>query len=78
MMLGYLDNLEATANAIDVNGWLKTGDIGYRRQGLWYVVDRKKVVDRHYCFLCYHLAHYGANDKGYNQSSWMASCSNRA
>lgn len=43
MMLGYLDNAVATAGAIDADGWLRTGDIGYRRKGYWYIIDRKKV-----------------------------------
>ena len=43
MMLGYLDNPGATASTIDSDGWLRTGDIGYCRQGLWYIIDRKKV-----------------------------------
>ena len=43
MMLGYLDNPEATADMIDQDGWLRTGDIGYRHEGKFYVVDRKKV-----------------------------------
>ena len=43
MMLGYLDNPEATAEMIGEDGWLKTGDIGYRDQGKYYVIDRKKV-----------------------------------
>lgn len=43
MMLGYLDNPEATADMIDGDGWLRTGDIGYRDQGKYYVIDRKKA-----------------------------------
>lgn len=43
MMLGYLDNPEATADMIDADGWLRTGDIGYRDQGKFYVIDRKKA-----------------------------------
>ena len=50
MMLGYLDNPEATADMIDQDGWLRTGDIGYRHQGKFYVVDRKKV--------CHHIFDY--------------------
>lgn len=44
MMLGYLDNPEATAATIDSDGWLKSGDVAYRRQGLWYIIDRKKDI----------------------------------
>ena len=43
MMLGYLDNPEATAEMIGKDGWLRTGDIGYRVDGKYYVIDRKKV-----------------------------------
>lgn len=42
MMLGYLNNPDATAAAIDSDGWLKSGDVAYTRQGLWYILDRKK------------------------------------
>ena len=43
IMLGYLDNPGATAEMIGEDGWLRTGDIGYREQGKYYVIDRKKV-----------------------------------
>ena len=43
MMLGYLDNPGATAEMISEDGWLRTGDIGYREEGKYYVIDRKKV-----------------------------------
>ncbi len=44
MMLGYLDNPEATASMIQASGWLKTGDIGYCREGKSYIVGRKKEL----------------------------------
>lgn len=42
-MQGYLNDLEATRKAFDDDGWLKTGDVAYRDQGKFYIVDRKKV-----------------------------------
>ena len=42
MMRGYLDNPTATSAAVDADGYLRSGDVGYKRQGKWYVVDRKK------------------------------------
>lgn len=41
-MRGYLDNAIATSAAIDSDGYLRSGDVAYKRQGKWYVVDRKK------------------------------------
>ena len=43
LMSEYLGNPEATATTL-VNGWLHTGDIGYQKEGKWYIVDRAKVV----------------------------------
>jgi long-chain acyl-CoA synthetase len=42
VMLGYWNHPEETAKAFR-NGWLLTGDIGYRdEQGYYYITDRKK------------------------------------
>jgi acyl-CoA synthetase (AMP-forming)/AMP-acid ligase II len=43
VMAGYLNNPEATARTVDVDGWLRTGDIAYADEDGWfYVVDRVK------------------------------------
>ncbi|MDH5200590.1 MAG: long-chain fatty acid--CoA ligase [Candidatus Bathyarchaeota archaeon] len=43
-MLGYYNNPEATAETI-VNGWVRTGDIGYTDEdGYFFIVDRKKEM----------------------------------
>jgi long-chain acyl-CoA synthetase len=42
---GYWDDPEATAAAIDGNGWLSTGDLGYLDEdGDLFLVDRKKEM----------------------------------
>ena len=45
VMLGYLDDPDATAEAIDCVGWLRTGDIGrLDEQGYLTITDRLKDV----------------------------------
>ncbi len=45
VMLGYLNRPDATAEALDEDGWLHTGDIGYvDENGYCYIVDRLKEL----------------------------------
>ncbi|QLE44510.1 NAD-dependent epimerase/dehydratase family protein [Nostoc sp. C052] len=45
LMKGYLHNPEATANAIDRDGWFHTGDVVYADEdGYIYIVDRIKEL----------------------------------
>ncbi|PYS90972.1 MAG: 4-coumarate--CoA ligase family protein [Acidobacteria bacterium] len=45
VMPGYLNNPTATAQTIDTDGWLHTGDIGYvDAAGYFYIVDRLKEL----------------------------------
>ena len=72
VMQGYLGNEEATFDALDHDGWLKTGDVGYREQGKFFIVDRKKVYQSHHTssgiVSLLNYMHIG-NDQG----PWMAS-----
>ncbi len=45
VMLGYLNRPDATAETLDEDGWLHTGDIGYiDENGYGYIVDRLKEL----------------------------------
>jgi len=44
-MKGYVGNSDATADIIDQEGWLHTGDVGhYDEDGFFYITDRKKEL----------------------------------
>ncbi|MBB5856822.1 FadD3 family acyl-CoA ligase [Amycolatopsis umgeniensis] len=48
VMLGYLDDPEATAKAVDADGWLHTGDVGVLdERGYLKIVDR--IKDMYVC-----------------------------
>jgi acyl-CoA synthetase (AMP-forming)/AMP-acid ligase II len=54
VMLGYLDDPDATAEAIDSDGWLHTGDVGTMDEnGYVRITDRKKDMFISGGFNCY-------------------------
>lgn len=44
VMVGYWNNPAATKEALTKDGWLRTGDIGLRRDSKFHIIDRKKVL----------------------------------
>jgi acyl-CoA synthetase (AMP-forming)/AMP-acid ligase II len=51
VMKGYLNRPEATAQTVDADGWLHTGDIGYAdEEGYFYIVDRAKELIKYKAF----------------------------
>jgi acyl-CoA synthetase (AMP-forming)/AMP-acid ligase II len=45
VMLGYLDNAQATAQTLEPDGWLHTGDVGaFDADGYLRIVDRVKEI----------------------------------
>jgi acyl-CoA synthetase (AMP-forming)/AMP-acid ligase II/aryl carrier-like protein len=41
---GFIADPEATALAIDADGWLDTGDLGFRHEGSLYIAGRSKEI----------------------------------
>jgi acyl-CoA synthetase (AMP-forming)/AMP-acid ligase II len=51
VMKGYLGRPEATAQTVDADGWLHTGDVAYAdEEGFFYVVDRAKELIKYKAF----------------------------
>jgi acyl-CoA synthetase (AMP-forming)/AMP-acid ligase II len=51
VMRGYLHRSDATAQAINAQGWMRTGDVGYADvDGHFYIVDRVKELIKYKAF----------------------------
>jgi acyl-CoA synthetase (AMP-forming)/AMP-acid ligase II len=51
VMKGYLNRPDATAETIDAEGWLHTGDVAYADEdGYFYIVDRAKELIKYKAF----------------------------
>ena len=62
IMGGYWNNEKATKETLTDDGWLKTGDVAYvDDEGLFYIVDRKKVGLMKYDNLFFFVAASFAN-----------------
>jgi long-chain acyl-CoA synthetase len=44
VMVGYRNRAQATADAIDADGWLHTGDVAAFKDGHLRIIDRKKEL----------------------------------
>jgi len=50
-MKGYLNRPEATAETVDADGWLHTGDVAYvDEDGYFFIVDRAKELIKYKAF----------------------------
>lgn len=82
VMVGYLDRPQATADMIDSDGWLHTGDIGhYDNDGHFYITDRlKELIKRKGQLGCCRFAdvtgarHIAANHSNHQHLVFHAVC----